>query len=117
MTESLSNDTGASSTDRITNVASLTGTGEAYLLELNPRVTPTAYLLVEGDHRRSRTIALFPAGLVPGAEAGTAVAGVPDIPVRAPSLIRFGEQMAMRKHRATARMARRLKQRLSPARY
>jgi len=95
----------------------LTGTGEAYLLELNPRVTPTAYLLVEGDHRRSRTIALFPAGLVPGAEAGTAVAGVPDIPVRAPSLIRFGEQMAMRKHRATARMARRLKQRLSPARY
>src|SRR5262249_9006809 len=53
----------------------LTETGEAQLLELNPRATPTCYLLVEGDFQRSRTIALFPADVIRGSDAGASTAG------------------------------------------
>jgi len=95
----------------------ITDSGEARLLELNPRVTPTSYLLIDGDHHRSRTIALFPPELVLCTEPGTEVAAVLDVPVRAPSLIRRGERMTLRQRRLVARMARRLKQKLSASRY
>jgi thioesterase domain-containing protein len=79
-------------------------TGEAHLLELNPRLTPTAHLLVEGDHERSRTIALFPA------ESGAFLPDVLDVPLRAPSLIKLGERITARQHRPIARLAGRLRQ-------
>jgi hypothetical protein len=91
----------------------ITDTGEARLLELNPRVTPTAHLLVEGDYHRGRTIALFPADPVPG----QAVPGVLDLPVRAPSLIHHGQGVAARRQRPLARLARTLTRTLSPTRY
>jgi hypothetical protein len=82
-------------------------TGEAHLLELNPRLTPTSHLLVEGDHRRSRTIALFPA------EAGSHVPGALDVPVRAPALVELGERITARRQGRVARVARVLRQRLT----
>jgi len=85
----------------------ISGTGEAHLLELNPRLTPTAHLLVEGDHERSRTIALFPA------EVGTFPPGVLDVPVRAASLIKRGERITARRQRGIARIARRLRRKLT----
>ncbi len=91
----------------------ITDTGDARLIELNPRVTPTAYLLVEGDYQRSRTIALFPAEAVLGAEPGGAL----DVPVRAPALTRHGERVVARQRRPVARIARRVKQKLSVPRY
>lgn len=95
----------------------ITDTGDAQLLELNPRVTPTSYLLVEGDHRRSRTLALFPAQPVLDTEPATAVSDVLDLPVRAPALVHCGERIAAREHRLTARVARTLKQKLIPSRF
>lgn len=86
--------------------------GTAHLLELNPRVTPTCHLLVEGDHQRSRTMALFPA------EAVAAGGATPlDLPVRAPSLRRRGEEMTARHHRPAAQMARRLKRKVVGTRF
>jgi hypothetical protein len=84
----------------------ISDTGEAHLLELNPRLTPTSHLLVEGDYERSQTIALFPKDLARGADSGTATAGVLDLPVRAPSLIEFGERIATRQQRRLRRVAR-----------
>ena len=91
----------------------LTGSGEAQLVELNPRITPTAYLLVEGDYQRSRTLALFP----PDLESGSAVPAMLDVPVRAPTLVHRGQRMALHRYGATARLARRLKQLLIASRY
>jgi hypothetical protein len=42
----------------------ITDSGNPKLLELNPRVTPTAHLLVEGDYLRTGTITLFPPATV-----------------------------------------------------
>jgi thioesterase domain-containing protein len=95
----------------------ITEAGDAQLLELNPRITPTSYLLVEGDYRRSRTLALFPAKPVLSTEPGTTVSDVLDRPVRAPSLIHRGERITAQQHRLAARMARRLKQKLIASRY
>jgi thioesterase domain-containing protein len=92
----------------------ITESGEAELLELNARVTPTCHLLVEGDHERSRTIALFPPETIDGDDAGATASAVLDVPVRAPSLIRRGERIAQRQHRPVARMARSLKRKLIP---
>lgn len=86
--------------------------GAAHLLELNPRVTPTCHLLVEGDHQRTRTIALFP----PVAVEGAVDSAVLDLPLRAPSLIRAGERLVARRQRPTARFIRRLKQKVAGAR-
>lgn len=86
--------------------------GTAHLLELNPRVTPTCHLLVEGDHQSLRTLALFPPETV-AADDPTPL----DLPGRAPSLLRRGEEMAVRQHRPVARMARRLKQKVATPRY
>ena len=92
----------------------LTATGEPWLLELNPRVTPTCHLLVEGDHRRSRTLALFPAEAGLTGDSAGSMPDVVDVPVRAGALIRRGQEMAVRKRRPLARTLRRLSQRLSP---
>jgi thioesterase domain-containing protein len=91
----------------------LTDTGEAALVEMNPRITPTSYLLVEGNYRRSRTIALFP----PDLGLGSAVPAVLDVPVRAPALVQRGERMALHRYGTTARLVRRLKQMLIASRY
>jgi thioesterase domain-containing protein len=92
----------------------ITEAGDARLLELNPRVTPTSYLLVEGDCRSGRTIVLFP-GPATGGEPGTAESRVLDVPVRAPSLARRGERIAAHERHLVTRVARGLRQKL-PAR-
>jgi thioesterase domain-containing protein len=91
----------------------LTETGEARLLELNPRATPTCYLLVEGDFQRSRTVALFPADVIRGADAGASIAGELDVPVRSPALVHRGEELSARHHRPVIRAIRRLRARLT----
>ena len=92
----------------------ITDDGDAQLLELNARVTPTCHLLVEGDFQRSRTIALFPPEAIDGDDSASAGSAVLDLPVRAPLLVDRGERMARRQHRRVARMARSLKRRLIP---
>jgi pimeloyl-ACP methyl ester carboxylesterase len=92
-------------------------TGVARLLEMNPRVTPTSHLHVEGDYRRNRTITLFPVKPASSDEHGVALSGVLDIPMNAPRLIRHGEVIAARERRLLARLKSRLKQRLTVARY
>jgi hypothetical protein len=91
----------------------VTDSGEAQLLELNARVTPTCHLLVEGGYPYGRTIVLFPPEAIDGDSAATH-SGVLDRPVRAPSLIHCGERIALRQQRPVARMARRLKRKLIP---
>ncbi|HKE67281.1 MAG TPA: thioesterase domain-containing protein [Micromonosporaceae bacterium] len=95
----------------------ITDSGEARLLEMNPRVTPTCHLLVEGDYQRTRTIALFPAELVRNGQPLAAVSSVLDVPVRAPQLIQRGEWMAARQHRPAARMMRRVTRRWATPTY
>jgi thioesterase domain-containing protein len=81
----------------------------AHLLELNPRVTPTCHLLVEGGHAAGRLLTLFPpdsAGVEPV-----------DVPVRSPALAELGERIAARQSRPLIRMGRRLTQRLNASRF
>ncbi|MCX5041711.1 thioesterase domain-containing protein [Aldersonia sp. NBC_00410] len=93
----------------------LTGTGDAVLLELNPRVTPTAYLLVEGTFARDTAFALFPAAL----PADDPYHSAADVPVRSPALIRRGQRIADRTRSMPARiersLSRRLRRRSSPS--
>jgi hypothetical protein len=91
----------------------LTSQGEAQLLELNPRVTPTCHLLVEGTYPRVRPITLFPADPVLSAEHRTEPSEL-DVPRRAPRLVRAGETMIARKHRPVSRLAARLTKKFSP---
>jgi thioesterase domain-containing protein len=86
--------------------------GEAMLLELNPRVTPTCHMLVEGADLRGRTIALFPAELLRGGPDQVAAECV-DVPGRAPLLRQRGEQMVAQRRRPIPRLTRRLKRALS----
>jgi biotin carboxylase len=92
----------------------VTDSGEAQLLEVNARVTPTCHLLVEGEHECGQTIVLFPPEAVVAADSARTISGVLDRPVRAPSLVHCGERIAMRQHRPVARIARRLKRKLIP---
>jgi len=87
--------------------------GGAHLLELNPRATPTCYLLVEGDFQRRRALSLFPADVIRGADAGASNAGELDVPVRTPALIQRGEAMSARGHRPVARVVRQVTRKLS----
>ncbi|NUT20958.1 MAG: hypothetical protein HOV77_17395 [Hamadaea sp.] len=77
-------------------------TGEAFLLEINARVTPTCHLLVEGLSPAGRVLALFPA------PAGTDPAIV-DQPCRVPALARSVGSVLARRQRRSARIARRLR--------
>ncbi|MEV6965168.1 thioesterase domain-containing protein [Hamadaea sp. NPDC051192] len=79
----------------------ITESGEAYLLEVNARVTPTCHLLVEGAAPAGRTLALFPAS-APDAE-------FVDVPCRVPALVQRGQTLVARKQRRSARLARRLR--------
>jgi thioesterase domain-containing protein len=92
----------------------VTDSGEAQLLEVNARVTPTCHLLVEGDYPYGRTIVLFPPETLDGDDSAATHPCVLDLPVRAPSLIHRGERIALRQQRPVARMARRLKRKLIP---
>ncbi len=87
----------------------LTHTGEAYLLELNPRVTPTCHLLVEGTYVDNRMVSLFPAELVRRREPSLASLETVDVPVRAPRLIERGHEIAVGSGRALPQLSRRLK--------
>jgi thioesterase domain-containing protein len=89
----------------------ITDTAQARLLELNPRVTPTAHLLVEGDRPHGSTITLFPADAL----LQSADAGVLDTPIRAPALVRRGEWITARQLRPMVRLARWTKRRLKEA--
>jgi thioesterase domain-containing protein len=86
--------------------------GEARLVELNPRVTPTCHLLVEGGHRSGRLIALFPNELSRDPTSEIAVSGVLDVPTRAPQLIDRGIKLAAKNNHLTARTVRRIKRRV-----
>jgi thioesterase domain-containing protein len=72
----------------------LTEADEPTLLEVNPRVTPTAYLLVEGARVHNPVITLFPPSPVSIDPAGVPLAGALDVPVLAPALVRRGEAVA-----------------------
>jgi hypothetical protein len=88
----------------------LTETGDPWLLEVNPRVTPTCHLLVEGDYRRPRTVTLFPARPQALEATGAVRPETLDLPQRAPALIHFGERAAGRRPSYPARATRWLKQ-------
>jgi hypothetical protein len=81
---------------------------QPYLIELNPRVTPTCHLLVEGTRHEGRAVALFPPEVS---------ADLVDVPVRAHALIRLGEEMTAHRLHPLSRMGRRLSQRLNAPRY
>jgi len=83
--------------------------GKPILLELNARVTPTCYMLVEGDHHRPRTVALFPPDLANTLGA----AGILDVPERSPELVRLGDLIVKRQNRVTAKFLRRLRRQYS----
>jgi thioesterase domain-containing protein len=87
--------------------------GAAMLVELNPRVTPTCHLLVEGDDLRGATIALFPAELARSGSPDSVVRARVDVPSRAPLLRRRGEEIAAKRRRPIPRLARRLKRKLT----
>lgn len=84
-------------------------TGGPYLLELNPRVTPTCHLLVEGSHPAGRTLTLFPPEY-PTTE-------ILDVPIRSLALIRLGDELTARRLRPLTRVGRRLTQRLNAPRF
>jgi hypothetical protein len=82
--------------------------GEAYMIELNPRVTPTCYLLVEGGHEVGQVLTLFP--------SDEATVGTLDVPLRSLALTELGERLTARRAGALNRMGRRLTQRLNTRR-
>jgi hypothetical protein len=91
----------------------LTESRDAWLLELNPRITPTCHFLVEGNHERPHTVTLFPARPDSCDGSGAALTGILDQPQRAPALVRHGEMTAARERSYRARTARWLKQKLN----
>jgi ATP-grasp domain len=82
--------------------------GNAQLLEINPRATRTSHLLVEGDCRPNRIVGLFPYELVRNPDPGADVFGILDMPIRAPKLIKYGTKLAARNHRPVRRAIRRV---------
>ena len=95
----------------------LTADGNAHLLELNPRVTPTCHLLVEGECESERTLVLFPTESIRGFSSDDPAIGVLDLPAHAPLLIRHGRRLVARHNRPTARLVRRVERRFSSSRY
>jgi thioesterase domain-containing protein len=87
--------------------------GKAWLLEVNPRITPTCHFLVEGEDEPARTVTLFPARPEYCDASGAALVGVLDRPQRAPALVRRGETTAARESGYRARTTRWLKQTLN----
>ncbi len=81
----------------------LSATGEATLLEVNPRVTPTAHLLVEDGDDDGRILTLFPPAPVSTDRSGAPLVGTLDVPVQAPWLARRGEATAARDRRTLRR--------------
>jgi phosphoribosylaminoimidazole carboxylase (NCAIR synthetase) len=80
--------------------------GTAQLLEINPRVTPTCHLLVEGDCTSNRVAALFPFELFRHPDPDSDILDMLDIPVRAPLLIENGTKLAARRHGLVSRTVR-----------
>lgn len=70
--------------------------GTATLLEVNPRVTPTAHLLVEDGREGDRIITLFPPAPVSTDGLGAPLVGTLDVPASAPRLARHGDARAAR---------------------
>jgi hypothetical protein len=84
--------------------------GREHLIEMNPRVTPTSYLLVEGDFHRARRFSLFPKELLRDSNAATQTL---DAPLRSPGLMRRGEAIAGRHNRKLTRAMRELSRRVA----
>lgn len=82
----------------------LNDAGDPVLLELNPRVTPTAYMLAGSEVGVSRKVTLFPADLPRG---GVGVATV-DVPDWSPAMVEFGARTADRSRSLASRVERRL---------
>jgi thioesterase domain-containing protein len=83
--------------------------GEAYLVELNSRVTPTCHLLVEGGHPVGQVLTLFPADCETVEQL--------DVPRRSLALAELGERTLARRARPLTRRGRRLAQRLNSPKY
>jgi hypothetical protein len=83
--------------------------GEALLVELNSRVTPTCHLLVEGGHPVGQVLTLFP--------ADCATVGQLDVPRRSLALTELGERTRARRSRLLTRWGRRMTQRLNSPKY
>ena len=82
--------------------------GNAQLVEINPRVTPTAHLLVEGACIPNRIVGLFPFELSRHPRPGIDVFEILDVPARAPLLIEVGTKLAARHHGPVPRAMRRV---------
>jgi thioesterase domain-containing protein len=82
--------------------------GNAQLVESNPRVTPTAHLLVEGACIPNRIVGLFPFELSRHRRPGIDVFEILDVPARAPLLIEIGTKLAARHHGPVPRAMRRV---------
>jgi hypothetical protein len=92
----------------------LTGEGRAQLLELNPRGTPTCYLVVDGGRGRGEALTLFPADQAE--DDGERAACPVDAPIGVPLLVDAGERMIVRKRRPVSRLVTRVTKRFSPLR-
>jgi biotin carboxylase len=86
----------------------LTADDQPFLVEMNPRVTPTCHLLVEGRRYEGRTLTLFPP---------EGPADLVDTPVRAHALVELGAEMTARRLDLLTRLGRRLTQRLNAPRF
>jgi thioesterase domain-containing protein len=92
----------------------LTDDGQAHLVEVNPRVTPTCHLLVEAASLEDRVVTLFPPLYVPDLLPNGAPGGrrdTLDIPPRAQSLTDRGIRMAVRHNDRRSQIVRGLKRR------
>lgn len=83
--------------------------GTAQLIELNPRVTPTCHLLVEGNS--GGVLALFPQELLRDPQSQLEL----DIPKRAPDLLRGAMAIVRRRGGLVSRQVRRLEKRYAAA--
>jgi hypothetical protein len=90
----------------------LTPSGEALVLEINPRITPTCHMLIEGGIRAGENVTLFPRKLVHTLADDPASHGRLDVPIRALPLVRRGERINARCRNNVTSRYRRLQVRL-----
>ncbi len=88
--------------------------GEAILIEMNARATPTAHLLLEGFQASGAMLALFPQSVMTPHVRPIATL---DLPVRAPILTRRGLAMVGREQRPSVRVAHALRDWLAVKRF
>ena len=79
--------------------------GTAWLVDLNARITPTCYLLLDAPRPVGQTIALFPFER-PKDPGMSAYADCVDVPARAPLLVERGQKLAARQRHPVWRRVR-----------